>query len=89
MNAGTRENREARGGRGRGKREEVVRAREEDGRVANERRAPNRILPSSRLASFFPPPPPPFLYERARGIQGRISEINKRKPFNLTPARRR
>lgn len=34
--------------------------------------------------TFFPP----FSYAQLH-IQGRISEINKRKPFNLTPERHR
>lgn len=46
-------------------------------------RGRRRILRVYLLPSLFP-----FPFWQSR-TQGRISEINKRKPFNLTPARRR
>lgn len=73
------------GGRGGEKKEEedeeeVIREKEGDGQCAAHEPTPHftRRLPFS----------PPFSYAQLH-IQGRISEINKRKPFNLTPERHR
>lgn len=83
MNECRRENEEREG------MEEVIRAREERRRAEREgeRGAPHEPMPHFTVA-FFAFFPSVFVSARPR-IQGRISEINKRKPFNLTPARRR